>query len=112
MTDQHHVDARPETIGTGTPASRQVTWFDVYGFVVPLLTSAGGRPTAGTPAWNALDDDDPAKLDAVLILGVHMALRLDTEQEQRAEASRAIAAMPDWRPLARGAAYIERKAAS
>lgn len=89
--------------------SRQVAWFPVYEFVARLLASAGGRPTAGTPAWLALDDDDPAKLDAVLILGVHMALRLDTEQASRAEASRAVASAPDWRPLHRGSAYIARQ---
>ena len=92
--------------------SQQVCWFEVYLFVARLLASVGSRPTAGTPEWMALADDDPRKLAAVADLGVHMALRIDTNQAAVAAASRAIAGSTRWRSLARrqdrGSAYVPR----
>jgi hypothetical protein len=98
-------------------SSREVRWFVVYEYVRQLVaTTAAGWPAAGTSEWLALADDDPAKIAAVLEAGVHWSLRIDTDQQQRAQASRDIAAEIDAAALAqrilqgRGTAYIERKA--
>lgn len=56
---------------------------------------------AGTPAWRALDDTDPAKWAALLDGGQHWALRIDSCQEATAEASRDISAVVDWPDVAR-----------
>jgi Protein of unknown function (DUF2742) len=66
----------------------------------------------GTPAWCALPDGGP-KLAAVLLLGVQYALLLDSQQEARAEASRAVAGAADWPKISReinqlNAFYTER----
>lgn len=82
-------------------ASRSVDWWRVHLFVEPMLAAAGSWPMAGTPAWDALDDDDPVKLAAVLDAAQHHALRVDTSQEALAEASRAVAGSADWASIAR-----------
>lgn len=100
-----------------TVASRQVDWFAVHEFVVPRLEVACW-PMAGTPLWVALDDDDPAKLAAVLDFGRRMALHLDTAQAALAEASHDISAAADWTTVARrvqhgrGPTYIPRRKVS
>ena len=99
-----------------TPGSQQVSFWSVYRWVQDRI---GGTefPTAGTPAWCALDDDDPAKLAAVLDAGSHHSLRVEIAQEQRAAAARAIARAADWPAIARryrrgrGRAYIPRRTA-
>lgn len=94
-------------------SSRQVSWWGVHEYVQPSLDAAGQWPTAGTPAWCALDDADPVKLAALLDAAQHHALRMETAQAVLADASRAVAASANWTALAndimagRGA-YIRR----
>ena len=98
--------------------SQQVSWWAVHEFVAAVLDQANGYPMAGTPAWCSLAHDDPMKLAAVLDAGQHHALRIETEQQARAEASRDVAAATDWSRVAqyivqgRGAAYVPRVKAS
>ena len=56
---------------------------------------------AGTPAWCALGDDDPAKLAALLDAAQHHALRVENCQQAKCEASREISAAADWPAIAR-----------
>lgn len=101
-----------------------IAWNPVHDFVYRVL---GGRTTtiiAGTPEWNALDDDDPRKTTAVLIAGSRWALEqsLDQLDDRRAAAKEAavdIAEARDWAVVAqrirdrdaanRSGAYIPRK---
>ena len=103
--------------GNDTTANRQVAWWPVHEFLAAALAQAncGPLPLAGTPAWGVLADDDPAKLLALAVAGEHAALRWETEQQQRAEASKAVAAAVDWPQLARdmhqratATAYVRR----
>lgn len=87
--------------------SQQVTWFEVKLFVEPRLDGIEDWPLLGTPEWCSLDADDPRKVAAVLEAGVCWALRLDTEQEHRAEASRDIAGAADWPAIGRSVAQRE-----
>jgi hypothetical protein len=83
-------------------ASRQVSWWAVHEHVAPLLAlQAMPWPIIGTPAWCALDDDDPRKLAALIDAAQHWAPMLETRQEARCDASRAISAATDWSALAR-----------
>lgn len=97
----------------GVVASRAVAWWPVHEFISAAVAQADNIPNAGTPAWCALADDDPRKLLAVAVAGEHHVLRIETAQEQRAEASRAIAASADWAEVSRlsnrGTAYIPRR---
>lgn len=81
------------------PPSQSVAWWPVHEFVDALISTIV-YPMLGTPAWCALADDDPAKLAAVLDGGCHHALRLELNQEARAEASREVSAAADWRAVA------------
>lgn len=82
-------------------ASGQVSWWSVYEFITPMLTSqAKPWPMIGTPTWCALDDDDPAKMAAVIDAAQHWALQLETRQEALCDASREISAAADWSALA------------
>jgi hypothetical protein len=87
--------------------SQQVTWFEVNLFVESRLDGIEDRPLLGTPEWCSLSDNDPRKGAAVLEAGVLWALRLDTEQEHRAEASRDIAGAADWSAIGRSVAQRE-----
>ncbi|TXH28700.1 MAG: DUF2742 domain-containing protein [Mycobacterium sp.] len=80
--------------------SRTVDWWSVHSFVAPWLDTAGDYPMAGTLAWQELSSNDPRKWAALLDGASHHALRVETSQEQRAEASRAIAAAVDWPKVA------------
>lgn len=123
MIEKNNVDARPLT-GAGTPASRQVHWHSTYEFAARFAADHGlvldHTLIAGTVEWCGLPDGDARKLLSLLLGGVRDAMRLDSEQEQRAEASHDIAGDPDvdWSALAqriahgRGENYIERKKAS
>jgi Protein of unknown function (DUF2742) len=75
-------------------SSQQVSWWDVHEHVAPFLQAAESWPTVGTPAWCALPDNDPRKMAALLDGAQHWALRIDSSQEARCEASRAISATP------------------
>ena len=79
--------------------NKQVSWWSVHEFVAPYLDAAA--PMAGTPAWCALDDDDPAKLAALLDAAQHWALRVETCQEAECEASHDISATYDWAAIGR-----------
>ena len=79
-----------------TASSQQVSWWSVHEFVAPLLERVGDYPTAGTPAWCELPDDDLRKWVAVLDAGRHHALRMETAQAAMCEASREISAGADW----------------
>ncbi|BBU23285.1 phiRv1 phage protein [Mycobacterium xenopi] len=84
-----------------TVESRQVAWWSVHEFVVPILERVGDWPMAGTPAWIALADDDPRKWCALLDAARHWALRVETCQAALAEASHDVSAAADWPAIAR-----------
>lgn len=102
--------------------SRAVSWWEVHSFLAAVLAQAGATPpVAGTPAWMALADGDPAKLLAVAVAGEHHVLRMEIAQAANAEASKAVAASADWPAIARAVrrradairsgAYIARRPA-
>ena len=76
--------------------SRQVSWWPVHHYVERVLSTVGSWPTVGTPAWQNLDDNDPAKWAAVLDAGQLWALRIDTLQGEMAQTSREISSMENW----------------
>jgi hypothetical protein len=80
--------------------SAAVSWWSVHEWVTRHLESVATWPMAGTPQWGALPDDHPAKLAALLDAAQHHALRVETAQEARAQASQAISAAADWSALA------------
>ena len=80
-------------------SSRAVDWWTVHLFVDPWLTAFRGWPMVGTSDWCALPDDSPIKWAALLDAAQHWALRVDSCQEARAEASQAISASFDWAPI-------------
>lgn len=110
MTDTRTTETRPLT-GAGSPASQQVSWWSTHTFITELVANVNNLPVAGTPAWCALSDTDPAKLIALAVAGEHHVLRVETAQEALAEASRAVAASTNWSTVGkpRGAAYIPRR---
>ncbi|MGO9155887.1 DUF2742 domain-containing protein [Mycobacterium sp.] len=77
-------------------SSSQVSWWSVHKFVGAVLNQVNDWPTLGTPAWFDLDDNDPRKWAALLDGAQHWALRLETCQEARCEASRAVSSAVDW----------------
>jgi hypothetical protein len=81
-------------------SSSQVSWWSVHEHVTPLLASMGSWPMVGTPEWCALDDADPRKLAALLDAAQHWALRLETCQQSRCDASREISGAADWSTIA------------
>jgi hypothetical protein len=94
--------------------SQQVSWWSVHEFVQRYLDTAAHYPAAGTPAWCELSDADRRKWAALLAAAEHHVLRVETAQEQRAEASYAIADAADWAQIARdirrhNGAYIPRR---
>lgn len=105
-------ETRPLT-GAGSPASRQVSWFEVYAFAERLAANHGAaldhHLIAGTPRWCGMPDDDARKLLALVLGGVREALAHDAEQEQRAQASHDVAAGTDVDSIVRG---IRRRASS
>jgi hypothetical protein len=86
---------------TAIITAQQTAWLSVHDFVSPMLAEVGSWPMLGTPAWVALHDDDPRKWAALLDGARHWALRLETCQEARAEASRAVSTTVDWPALSR-----------
>jgi hypothetical protein len=92
--------------------SRQIDYLPVYELVADLLGDPGLIP--GTPAWCALDADDPAKWQALLWPAVWWCVAEDARQMAMADASREIACAADWSALSRNmlqrSNYIPRKA--
>src|SRR6478672_8401152 len=84
-----------------TVESRQVSFWSVHEFVQRYLDTAGHYPAAGTPAWCELGSTDRRKWAALLDAAQHHVLRVETAQEARAEASRAVAGAADWPAVAR-----------
>ena len=76
-------EARPT--GAGSPASQQVSWFEVYSFASRIAASHGTElhhlPLPGTPPWCGLPDDDARKLLALVLGGVREALQHEIKQE-------------------------------
>jgi len=84
---------------TGTE-SRSIAWWPVWELLSPHLGPPGSCPILGTPAWVALPDDDPDKLEAILYAALWWVLAEETRQEHLADASKAIADAVDWPALA------------
>lgn len=82
-------------------ASQQVSWWSVHRWVQKYLDAAGNYPPAGTPAWCELADGDRRKWAALLDAAQHHVLRVETAQQQRAQAAKEISAAADWSALAR-----------
>ncbi|MDO2354674.1 DUF2742 domain-containing protein [Mycobacterium avium] len=80
-------------------SSSQVSWWPTHEFLVHLVAQVDTLPVAGTPAWQALSDDDPQKLLSLAVAGEHHVLRAEAAQEALAEASRAISGAADWRAI-------------
>lgn len=80
--------------------SQQVCWWAVAEFVAPWLVAVDSWPMAGSVEWQHLADDDPRKWCSLLDAARHWSLRVETCQEQRAEASRAVSTAVDWRKVA------------
>jgi Protein of unknown function (DUF2742) len=93
---------KPPGGGVVAMSSRQISWYEPYLFAASLAERLGvdSCPVAGTAAWRALDDSDPAKLLAVVWAGVHWSLRIDTLQAAMAEASQEISTMANWGEVA------------
>jgi hypothetical protein len=72
----------------------------VHEFVTARLNQVEQWPMPGSPDWCELDDDDPAKLAAVLDAGQHMALRIEICQQAQADAAKDVAAAADWPAIA------------
>lgn len=81
-------------------ASQQVSWWSVHEHVLPLLNSVDSWPMVGTPEWCELPDGDVRKVAAVFDAAQHWALRVETSQEARCQASQDIAAAFDWKRIA------------
>ncbi|MEN3223393.1 DUF2742 domain-containing protein [Mycolicibacterium porcinum] len=97
-TATKQVDTRD---GSALASSQQVSWWSVHEHVCRTLEKLTSWPTLGTPAWCALSDDHPAKLAAMLDAAQHWALRLETCQEARCDAGRAVAGALNWPAVAR-----------
>jgi Protein of unknown function (DUF2742) len=80
--------------------SQQVSWWSVHEFVQKFLDTAGNYPPAGTPAWCELLDGDRRKWAALLDAAQHHALRVETAQEQDAQAAKDVSAAADWSRIA------------
>jgi hypothetical protein len=82
-------------------ASREVDWFSVHQFVMPLIERLGPLPWPGTVSWSELSDHDPRKLGAVLVAGMLWALNEDARQSAMAEAQRDLSRAYDWSATSR-----------
>lgn len=83
-----------------TTESQQVSWWSVHEWVQRYLDAAGHYPPAGTPSWCDLADGDRRKWAALLDAARHWVLRVETHQEQLAEASKAVSAAANWPAVA------------
>lgn len=110
MTGTRTTETRTQQ-GAGSPASQTVSWWPTHEFITALVSNVNNLPIAGTPAWQALSDNDPAKLIALAVAGEHHVLRVEVAQQNMADASKAIASSPNWRTRPRGSSYIPREVA-
>lgn len=78
--------------------SKQVSWWSVHEFATAAIEQAGvtSWPMAGTPAWCALPDGDPRKWAALFVAGEHWSLRVETNQQLLADASKKVSESADW----------------
>jgi hypothetical protein len=81
--------------------SQQVSFWTVHLHVVPFLEQAGTWPMLGSPPWEQLPGDSPQKLAALLDGARHWALRVETNQQARVEASEDVRSSADWSSIAR-----------
>jgi hypothetical protein len=81
--------------------SQQVNWWEVHTFVASMLAVVDSWPMAGSPQWCELDDDDPVKWAALLDGARHWALRVETCQQARCDASREVSDAVNWSAVAR-----------
>ena len=86
---------------TAHVTARSVDWWAVNEYVSSTLGRIGTWPMAGSVEWRALPDGDPAKTAALLDAARHWALRVETCQQARAQASRDVSAAADWSAVAR-----------
>jgi hypothetical protein len=100
VTDQCNALGEIAITASRAVSSQQVSWWDVHEWVAPILDRIGTWPTAGSPAWSALDSTDPRKLAALLDGAQHHVLRVETAQQALAEASRDVSAAADWSAVA------------
>lgn len=106
MTDKIQTEARPDR-GAGSPASRQVNWFETFAFASRFAAQHGipldhrALPIAGTLQWCGLPDDDARKLLALVLGGVREALTNNIHQDAIAQAGKAISAAEDWSRVAK-----------
>ena len=87
--------------------AQSVNWWTVHRFVQTVLDQVDGWPMAGTPAWCSLTHDDPTKWAALLDSAQHWALRIEMNQEARAEASKDISAAADWKAIAQELSQLQ-----
>jgi hypothetical protein len=97
--------------------SGEISATAVYLHIAPTLIETAQWPTAGTPAWAALADDDPAKLAALLYAALESVLAQDIRQAAERQASHAVSAAADWGRIGkrikdRASVYIPRRSAS
>lgn len=119
MAQQSDVEARIQQ-GAGSPASRQVSWYETFSYASRFAAQHGvgldHLPIAGTPQWCGMADDDARKLLSLVLGGVREALNHDVAQEHRAEASREVSTSADWSAISRrircrNEVYIPREVA-
>lgn len=104
---RRYVEARPvETpssfpTGESPQSSQEVSWWRVHQFITALVAKANtSLPWAGTPAWSALNNDDPRKLLALAVAGEHHVLRIETAQEAIVSAGEEVSAAAPWSEIA------------
>lgn len=82
-----------------------ITWEPVHTFVGRLLAGRSTTIICGTPDWIQLDDDDPAKVAALLQAGSRWCLEMEIAQieQQRLDAKASaidISQARDWAAVA------------
>lgn len=93
--------------GAGSPASRQVNWYEAFAFASRIASQYGVTldhrelPIAGTLQWCGMADDDARKLMALVLGGVREALANDAHQDALAQAGEAISGAADWSQVSR-----------
>lgn len=94
------------TLPPTAPVAEAIPHQTVREFVARTHLPVGGEHLAGTPEWNALPDDDPAKLGAVILSGLQRVLEIevaDLHRQREASKSAAVEVSHalDWRRVAK-----------